>query len=59
LRSGARPRGVRQERTRQIDDDELDEFRRLARGYFEMNARQLAALIEDNELLEVTDEEGS
>ena len=42
-----------------IDDDELDEFRRLARGYFEMNARQLAALIEDNELLEVTDEEGS
>lgn len=40
-----------------IDDDELDEFRRLARGFFEMTAQQLAELIADDELMEVNDDE--
>jgi len=42
-----------------IDPEELDEFRRLARGFFEMSAKQLAMLIEDGELMEVSDDEGA
>jgi hypothetical protein len=40
-----------------IDAEELDEFRRLARGFFEMGAKQLAMLIEDGALMEVSDDE--
>ena len=40
-----------------IDAEELDEFRRLARGFFEMSAKQLAMLIEDGQLMEVSDDE--
>ena len=42
-----------------IDAEELDEFRRIARGFFEMGAKQLAMLIKDGEVMEVSDEEGS
>jgi hypothetical protein len=42
-----------------IDAEELDEFRRLARGFFEMSAKQLATLIEDGELMEVSNDEGT
>jgi hypothetical protein len=42
-----------------IDPDELDAFRRLARGFFDMTARQIASLIADNELMEVNDDEGT
>jgi hypothetical protein len=38
-----------------IDDEELDEFRRLARGYLGLDAQQLDALIAENELVELTD----
>ena len=37
-----------------IDDDELEEFRKLARGFLDLTAKQIAALIADNELMEVT-----
>jgi hypothetical protein len=37
-----------------IDGEELDEFRRLAQVYLELSAEKIAALIEDNELMEVT-----
>jgi hypothetical protein len=40
-----------------IDAEELDEFRRLARGFFEMTAQQIAKLIAENELMEVTNDE--
>ena len=40
-----------------IGAEELDEFRRLARGFFEMSAKQLTVLIEDGELTEVSDDE--
>ena len=40
-----------------IDAEELDEFRRLARVFLEMSAKQLAMLIEDGELTEVSDDE--
>jgi hypothetical protein len=35
-----------------IDDDELDEFRRLAHVYLHLSANKIAALIENNELME-------
>ncbi len=41
-----------------IDAEELDEFRRLARGFFAMTAQQIARLIADDELMEVNDDEG-
>jgi hypothetical protein len=42
-----------------IDDEELEEFRRLARGFLGLTAKQIAALIADNELMEVTgDDDG-
>ena len=37
-----------------IDADELEEFRQLARGFLGLTAQQIAALITDNELMEVT-----
>jgi hypothetical protein len=40
-----------------IDADELEEFRCLARGFFEMSAQQIARLIAENELMEVTDDD--
>jgi hypothetical protein len=40
-----------------IDDDELDEFRRLARVYLHLSANKIAALIEDDELMEVSNDE--
>ena len=42
-----------------IDDEELDEFRRLARGFLELTAQQIGALIAENELMEVNDDEGA
>jgi hypothetical protein len=42
-----------------IDDDEGDEFRRLARGFLAMPAQQIAAQIAENELMELPDEEGA
>jgi len=42
-----------------IDDEELDEFRRLARGFLELTAQQIGALIAENELTEVNDDEGA
>ena len=40
-----------------IDDEELEEFRKLARGFLGLTAQQIAALIADNELMEVTDDD--
>ncbi len=40
-----------------IDYDELEEFRRLARGFLGLTAQQIATLIADNELMEVTNDE--
>ena len=40
-----------------IDAEELGEFRRLARGFFEMSPEQLAMLIADDELIEVSNDE--
>ena len=40
-----------------IDAEELEEFRRLARGFLNLTAQQIAALIEENELMEVTNDE--
>ncbi len=40
-----------------IDADELDEFRQLARGFLGLTAPQIAALIAQNELMEVTNDE--
>ncbi len=40
-----------------IDADELDEFRRLARGFLGLTAQQLAVLVAENELTEITDDE--
>jgi hypothetical protein len=40
-----------------IDNDELDEFRRLAHVYLHLSANKMPALIEDNELLEVNNDE--
>ena len=37
-----------------IDDDELQEFRCLASVYLELSTKKIAALIEDNELMEVS-----
>ena len=42
-----------------IDAEELDEFRRLARGFLELTAQQIGALIAENELMEVNDDEGA
>ena len=42
-----------------IDADELDEFKRLARGFLELTAQQIARLITDGELMEVKDDEGA
>jgi hypothetical protein len=39
-----------------IDDEELQEFKRLALVFLELNARQIATLIDDNELMEVRDD---
>ena len=40
-----------------IDAEELDEFRRLARGFLELlNAQQIGALIAESELIEVNDD---
>jgi hypothetical protein len=38
-----------------IDDDELAEFKLLARVFLELSVSKIAALIEDKELMEVTD----
>jgi hypothetical protein len=40
-----------------ISAEELDEFRRLARGFLELTAEQIRALIAENELMEVNDGE--
>jgi hypothetical protein len=40
-----------------ISAEELDEFRRLARGFLELTAQQIRALIAENELMEVNDGE--
>ena len=40
-----------------IDAEELDEFRRLARGYLGLNLQQLEALIAEGELVELTDDQ--
>ena len=40
-----------------IDGDELDELRRLARGFLGLAAQPLAALVAEGELMEVTDDE--
>ena len=40
-----------------INAAELDEFRRLARGYLSLTAQQIAGLIEATELMEVTHDE--
>jgi hypothetical protein len=42
-----------------IDADELDEFRNLARGILGLTAQQIATLIAENELMEVTNDEGT
>jgi hypothetical protein len=42
-----------------IGTEELDEFRRLARGFLELTAQQIGALIAENELMEVNDDEGA
>ena len=42
-----------------IDDDEVDEFRRLARAFLDLTAQQVARLIADAELTEVKDDEGA
>jgi hypothetical protein len=36
-----------------IDNDELEEFRRLAHVYLHLGANKIAALIEDNELMAI------
>lgn len=38
-----------------IDGEELQEFKRLAHVFLELNAKQIAALMEDDELMEVSD----
>jgi hypothetical protein len=40
-----------------IDADEMEEFRRLARGFLGLTAQQIATLIAENELMEVTDDD--
>lgn len=40
-----------------ISAEELDEFRRLARGFLELTAQQIRALIAEKELMEVNDGE--
>lgn len=40
-----------------IDADELEEFRRVARGFLGLTAQQIATLIAENELIEVTDDD--
>ena len=40
-----------------IDADELEEFRRLARGFLGLTAPQIAKLLAENELMEVTDDD--
>jgi hypothetical protein len=40
-----------------IDDEELEEFKCLAHVFLELSAKKIAALIEDNELMEVTDDQ--
>jgi hypothetical protein len=40
-----------------IDADELDEIRNLARGFLGLTAQQIATLIAENELMEVTHDE--
>ncbi|WP_264583637.1 type II toxin-antitoxin system RelE/ParE family toxin [Rhodoblastus acidophilus] len=42
-----------------IDDDELEEFKRLAGGFLELTAQQIAMLIADEELMEVKNDEGA
>jgi hypothetical protein len=42
-----------------IDADELDEFRRLTRGYLALTAPQIAALIAEDELMELPDDENA
>jgi hypothetical protein len=39
-----------------IDGEELQEFKRLALVFLELNAKQIATLIDDNELMEVRDD---
>lgn len=41
-----------------IDDDELGEFLRIARKYLALTGQQIAALIAENELMEVINDEG-
>jgi len=42
-----------------IDADELDEFKQLARAFLGLSAQQIAKLIADEELMEVKDDEGA
>lgn len=41
-----------------INNEELEEFRRLAHVFLQLSAEKIAALIENSELLEVSDDEG-
>lgn len=38
-----------------IEDDELEDFRILARGYATLNEQQMAALLADKDLMEICD----
>ncbi len=40
-----------------IDAEELEQFRRLARGYLGLTESQIGALIAENEFIEVTDDD--
>lgn len=40
-----------------IDANELREFRRLARGFLDLTAQQIARLIAERELMEITDDD--
>lgn len=42
-----------------IDADELDEFKQLARAFLGLTAQQIAKLIAEEELMEVKDDEGA
>jgi hypothetical protein len=39
-----------------IEDDELDDFRVLAKGYASLNEQQIATLVADEDLMEICDD---
>ena len=39
-----------------IEDDELDDFRVLAKGYASLNEQQIATLVADKDLMELCDD---